>query len=249
MAKRRKSSKRKSSKCPEPLNTLLDLAAGATMNVVANNMEKKYQYRKRGVPNPYRASAFGLSTGRLKSTEDIIRLGGLMGAMGSFDVEPVGKTRRRSSGPSWQYDDLDTGKRKPHSNKYAWRLNCEDGSAYGVSPDAYETKEAYNLALEKAKAAASEVHIVPTPDDEEHSEEGQPLHDSMALLYCKVSLLESGKNEYFIAEGITPAVGNTVLVRGEDGKEQRGIVLTIELRHTDLNPKEVDGLPHIIEIL
>lgn len=52
MAKKRR---KKSSKCPEPFNTLIDLAAGATMNAIANKMEEKHHYRKRGVPNPYRA--------------------------------------------------------------------------------------------------------------------------------------------------------------------------------------------------
>lgn len=40
MARRKKYSKR-SSKCPEPLNTMIDLAAGLTMGAVAAHMEKK----------------------------------------------------------------------------------------------------------------------------------------------------------------------------------------------------------------
>ena len=39
MAKRKKS--RKSSKCPEPLNTLIDIAGGIAMGAVASHMEKK----------------------------------------------------------------------------------------------------------------------------------------------------------------------------------------------------------------
>lgn len=35
MAKRRKS--RKSSKCPEPINTLLDIAGGVTMGIIADH--------------------------------------------------------------------------------------------------------------------------------------------------------------------------------------------------------------------
>ena len=50
MAKRRRSSK-KSSKCPEPFNTLIDIAAGLTMGAVANHMEKKYNYSKKGKIN------------------------------------------------------------------------------------------------------------------------------------------------------------------------------------------------------
>ena len=37
MAKKRR---KKSSICPEPINFLIDLAAGATMNAIANKMEE-----------------------------------------------------------------------------------------------------------------------------------------------------------------------------------------------------------------
>jgi hypothetical protein len=64
--------KRKSSKCPEPLNTMIDLAAGLTMGAVANHMEKKYHYTRKGKINLYAVSALGLASGRMKSTEDIL---------------------------------------------------------------------------------------------------------------------------------------------------------------------------------
>lgn len=37
-------------------------------------------------------------------------------------------------------------------NQYRWRLHCEDGSKYGISPDDYETADDYEEALKKAKA-------------------------------------------------------------------------------------------------
>ena len=66
MARRKKSSKRRS-KCPEPINTMIDLAAGLTMGAVAAHMEKKYHYSKKGKINPYTVSAMGLATGKMKS--------------------------------------------------------------------------------------------------------------------------------------------------------------------------------------
>lgn len=50
MAKRKRSSKRRrnSGKCPEPFNSLIDLAEAFTFDVIANKMEKKHNYRKRG---------------------------------------------------------------------------------------------------------------------------------------------------------------------------------------------------------
>jgi len=101
MAKRKKN--RKSSKCPEPFNSLINLAGGITMNAIADKMEQKHHYRQRGVPNPYRASAFGIASGRMKSTEDVIRLGGVMGAMGAFDDEA--QPPDFSAYESWEFDD------------------------------------------------------------------------------------------------------------------------------------------------
>lgn len=36
-------------------------------------------------------------------------------------------------------------------NRYRWRLHCEDGSLYGVSPDEYEAADDYHEALTQAK--------------------------------------------------------------------------------------------------
>lgn len=81
MAKKR----RKRTNNIEPFDTLLNFASGMAMHAIADKMEKKYKYNKRGVPNPYRASAYGLSTGRLNNSSDLIKLGCFLGAMGSFD--------------------------------------------------------------------------------------------------------------------------------------------------------------------
>ena len=85
MAKRRKY--KKSSKCPEPFNTLLDIAGGIAMNAIANKMEKKYHYSQKGKINPYKVSAFKIGTGGFNSTEDIVRTGAFLGTIGSFDAE------------------------------------------------------------------------------------------------------------------------------------------------------------------
>ena len=57
------------------------------MNAIANKAEKKCHYSQKGKINPYRVSAFKIATGGFKSTNDIIRTGGVLGAIGSFDVE------------------------------------------------------------------------------------------------------------------------------------------------------------------
>ena len=72
MAKHKKY--KRSSKCPEPFNTLIDIAGGIAMNAVANKMEQKYRYSKKGA-------------GGYRSTEDIVRTSVFLGAIGSFNVE------------------------------------------------------------------------------------------------------------------------------------------------------------------
>ena len=173
MAKRRK--KKKSSKCPEPFNTLIDIAAGLTMGAIADRMEKKYHYTKKGKINPYAVSAFGLASGRMKSTEDILHTGAFLGAMGSFDVD----TSDPDAPHSYILDDpifYDIPEAKVNDNRYAWRLNCEDGSEYGVFPEDYETREEYHEAIHREKYAwrdwcedGSELGIV--PDDYETEDE------------------------------------------------------------------------------
>ncbi|CAK7023622.1 MAG: hypothetical protein EUB_02240 [Eubacterium sp.] len=150
MAKRRK--KRKSNKCPEPLNTMIDLAGGLAMGAIAKHMENKYHYSKKGKINPYSVSAIGIASGRMKSTKDILRTGAVLGAMGSFDVD----TSDPDTSTRYIYDDPVFGGMnvpRANDNRYAWRLNCEDGSEYGVSPEDYETRDEYHEALHQVKYA------------------------------------------------------------------------------------------------
>lgn len=145
---------KKSGKCPEPFNTLIDLAGCLTMGAIAKHMEKKYHYTKKGKINPYAASAFGIASGRMKTTEDILRVGGFLGAMGSFDVEadePYTPNPYILDDPI--FDEI--SEVKVNDNRYAWRLNCADGTPYGVDPQDYETRDEYNAAIQRVKERKS----------------------------------------------------------------------------------------------
>ncbi|MGN1369437.1 MAG: hypothetical protein ACI4WX_11240 [Aristaeellaceae bacterium] len=83
MAKKRS---RKSGKCPEPFNTLIDLAGAAALDYIAHKQRQKYRAKKTQV-DPYAAAGVAFSLGKLESTEDILELGGMMGAMGAFDPD------------------------------------------------------------------------------------------------------------------------------------------------------------------
>lgn len=75
--------------------------------------------------------------GQIDDTENLIKLGGMLGVMGAFDDEK---------------DDSFTPAPSNNCNKYAWRMNCEDGSNYGIYPENYETRQEYNEAIVSAKS-------------------------------------------------------------------------------------------------
>ena len=222
MAKRRRSSK-KSSKCPEPFNTLIDIAAGLTMGAVASHMEKKYNYSKKGKINPYAVSAAKMAAGRMNSTEDILRTGAVLGAMGSFDVEADDVPSYKPYVPE---DPVFSQIRetKVNDNRYAWRLNCEDGSAYGVSPYDYETRAAYNQALANARKNTAGTTEESAPETHDAAPVSQQKY-----LCVRVSRLDNGANQYYLAGDKPIKIGDTVAVPTENGTAT-GIVIGIEER-------------------
>lgn len=233
MAKRKKS--RKSSKCPEPLNTLIDIAGGIAMGAVASHMEKKYNYSKKGKINPYAASAMGIASGRMKSTEDILRTGAVLGAMGSFDVEADDAPAYRPYIPE---DPVfrEIRETRLNDNRYAWRLNCEDGSAYGISPYDYETRDDYNAAITRIKNGHSDdTHEVESVCPSTSS----PSRNNVWHLYLRVSRLDNGNNQYYRTDDDTIKVGDMVTVPTESG-DASGVVIAVEHYSTENAPTAVD---------
>ncbi len=80
MAKRR----RKSSKCPEPFNTLIDLAQAFTLDYIAHKRRQKRGGQRNRI-DPYEATGIAMGMGLIDDTEDLIKFGGMLGAMGAFD--------------------------------------------------------------------------------------------------------------------------------------------------------------------
>lgn len=218
MAKRRTSSRR-SSKCPEPINTFINLAAGLSMGLIAAHQEKKYHYKEKGKVNPYTATAIGFATGRIKSHRDILRTGAILNAMGSFDVEADDDYRSTTIPVDPVFRQIK--ETKTNNNRYAWRLNCEDGSAYGVIPDNYETRSEYNEALACAKNESNEEKVINTNDIAE------TVVKNEIFKFIKVSRLDNGANEYFLADGTNIKVGDIIHLPVAP-EEVTGVVLTIE---------------------
>lgn len=135
MSKKKRSKKRE--RIPV-IDTLIDLAGAMTLDYLAAKRRQKYGTKHSKKIDPYAATGAAMGMGLIKDTDDLIKFGGVLGAMGAFDSDddsPVNKVAYMA----------------PRDNRYAWRLNCEDGSAYGIDPNNYETRDEYNEALSREK--------------------------------------------------------------------------------------------------
>lgn len=66
---------------------LLDLAAAATLGyIAATHREKQGRNRSRKV-DPYAVAGAAMGLGKLNTTDDVLKLGGMLGAIGAFDAD------------------------------------------------------------------------------------------------------------------------------------------------------------------
>ena len=138
MAKRKYHSSSRSH-CPNFFGDLLDLGEAFILDCYSARYREresasKHSYRV----DPYAAAGIAAGMGRLNTLDEIMQMGGQLGSLGAFDAP----TRQTSVLP------FHCGLR---GNCYAWRLSCEDGSAYGIVPANYETRGEYDAALFQAK--------------------------------------------------------------------------------------------------
>lgn len=59
--------------------------------------------------------------------------------------------------------------------KYTWRLHCEDGTQYGLSPLDYETADEYDEALQSAKNSSNTIDVVEQSESKENLTEHKPM--------------------------------------------------------------------------
>lgn len=178
-----------------------------------------------------------------------------MGAMGAFDDDCTPPAHHfRYADSSWEFDEVSNNNPKSNDNRYAWRLNCEDGSSYGIYPENYETRSEYNKALQAAKSDCNDngidnLNISVTSEDHvvNFTSLQEDLKPTSALNYCKVSILKFGDNRYFIYENEDITIGNMIIV-SIDGKEEKGIVLSVE-HHTSVTaPCNPENAQRIIRV-
>ena len=234
MAKRRKSSK-----CPEPLNTMLDLAGAAVLGVYTRHKILKDYERGEGGKSA-KAAMLVHGAGALRHGSDgLISLGGMYGV--SSALKAIEKKERCEiiTGEEASIAEPAIPAPSKSRNYYAWRLNCEDGSAYGVSPDDYETKADYNAALAHARMRCQEELRCPPPPA------AMPEPPAVAAYrLCRVSRLDNGQNAYYLAD-TQYTVGSRVTVCTEDGTAT-GIVLSYEEHSEATMPVSPEKISWII---
>ena len=234
MAKRRK--KYSASKCPEPLNTMIDIAGAIAMGAYTKHKIKSDYHKGYGEESIKAATmVYGMGAMR-RGGSGTIALGGLYGV--SSAIRDIERSEQQRLIQRHSYDDgINFPPYKTNNNQYAWRLNCEDGSAYGISPEDYETRDAYNHALKLARSGQSEAK--PAEPEPEISEKENPFIGS-PLMCCRVSRLDNGANEYYLTDDDSIKVGDTITVSTDAGTSE-GIVIGVkklsEMSEDDL-PKE-----------
>ena len=237
MAKRKK--RYSASKCPEPLNTMIDIAGAVAMGAYVKHKIKQ-DYKKGYGEDSIRAATMVYGHGAMRrGSAGRIALGGLYGINSAIrDIERNEEQERfqqtRHHVPVYD-SGIDFPPYKTNDNRYAWRLNCEDGSMYGVSPQDYETRDAYNRALEMAKRDRPAVQSIETEGEEEIVTEN-PFSGSK-LSCCRVSRLDNGANEYYLTEDESIKVGDTITVSTDAGTAE-GVVIGIK-RLSDMTDDEL----------
>lgn len=156
LARKRKTYKR-SSKCPEPINTLLDFAGAATLGLyVKHKVKKDYQNGCGEESAKAAAAVFGMGSLR-GGSRGMINLGGLMGLNSALkDIDRQKGTVQIADQPSFVSPIVKEQAIKNQAIPGMWRDHCEDGSEYGISPYDYVSADDYADALNHAKSKRPE---------------------------------------------------------------------------------------------
>ena len=225
---RRKKYTRKSSSCPEPINSVIDLIGAAAMGVFTKQKIKRDYAKGRG-EDSLKAATMVYGMGAMRhGSEGLIALGGLLGVNSA--IKDIERTEQRQKPCVPGHEDWD--ELRPYianDNQYAWRLNCVNGSEYGIYPEDYETREEYNIAIRIARDEAG----IGVENEDEMGEDPfypkdfqEPMTEHSVYRICRVSLLGDGENARFLTLDEHIAPGDMVQVVGTEC--EKGIVLTVE---------------------
>lgn len=220
MARRRKT--KGTTKCPEPINTLIDLAAAATFDYIAYKRRKKHGGKPTRI-DPYEAAGIAYGLGHLDSTEDIIRLGGKLGAMGAFNDEESEVDPYKVAGTAFDAgaaeDIFEFGSIPSMTDASTHSANTAEmiEATYGISAADYTTRDDFIKAINTARFSECVV------TGSEHKE--NLVADGAVL--CKVSCLDNGQIIECISNDISAKPGTTVRIAFANGEQKDGIILTV----------------------
>lgn len=237
MAKRKKY---KSSKCPEPLNTLIDIAGAAALGAYTRHKILSDYKRGQGESSVKAAMLVHGAGAMRRGSDGLVSLGGVYGINSA--LEEIERQERKPTVRHYVDEpDIPIAPITSNNNRYAWRLNCEDGSEYGISPYDYETRPEYNAALNRARGGK---HDEPYRAAEEEPQDDKTAGTLDTYCLCRVSRLDNGQNAYFLTDEKYP-IGCQVIIPTEGGAAI-GVVLSYE-EHTEVTiPVSPEDLLSII---
>lgn len=119
---------------------------------------------------------------------------------------------------------------KRNDNQYAWQLNCEDGSSYGVTQYDCETRAEYLEAIQKAKQCNQEIKYTKPSTMTESAIPDDPVDQ---FLFVRVSRLDNGENQYFLSNQKDLYIGETIQVPTGNGTTF-GVIVGLK-QHTRSN--------------
>ena len=217
------------------LEPMIDLVGAVALGAYTKHTIKKAYKEGRGEEAAAAATAVYGMGGMHKKGNHIMEIAGLHAVQNA--VNEAEREKRKASlecGRSEYVLDADDFAHEKHNNRYAWRMNCEDGSEYGLQPEGFETRDAYHAALCRAKAACDLKYE--QRQTVGSINQGKELDLLDTYVFCRVSRLDTGSNEYYLATDDLYRIGEKVLVNIEQGTAE-GIVLSVEKHSIETVPQ------------
>lgn len=147
---------KRSSKGPDPINALIDLAGAVALGAYVNHEVKK-DYENGNGEASAKAAATVFGSGSLaRGSRGIINLGGFIGLNSALkDIEKKNDLKNVHNS-CFSPKDINNCNRSSSFpvRKNLWRDYCEDGSKYGLNPNDFESPDDYEDALNLKKSEA-----------------------------------------------------------------------------------------------
>lgn len=216
---------KKLTKCPEPFNSLIDIAGAFALDYYYYKKRQK-EKGNRQRPDPYAITGMAVGSGMVRNTEDLIQLGGILGAAGAFDEDDI-------------------------NDSFDWRMLVDKEDRKIVNPQYYDSLVDYTKAVvDKKNKNAMHVNSV-KKQTVQSSQSGHVYHNSRSQtkeihIYCKVSLLHNGKTEVFKTKKDNISVGNIVtVIYGDNLEPQQGVVVSVEKIDAACDERNYEMIPTI----